>query len=72
MPLPRRGRFGGDDWRSHEKDCVRSVPAGPALYGHCALMEYTGIFAAILAFLLVILGLAVIPGGRPPTPPSDK
>jgi len=35
-------------------------------------MEYAGIFAAVLAFLLVILGLAVIPGGRPPTPPDDK
>ena len=35
-------------------------------------MEYAGVFAAIVAFLLVILGLAVIPGGRPPTPPDDK
>jgi len=35
-------------------------------------MEYAGIFVAVLLFLLAILGLAVIPGGRPPTPPDDK
>jgi len=26
----------------------------------------------VLLFLLTIRGLAVIPGGRPPTPPDDK
>jgi hypothetical protein len=35
------------------------------------MQEFAGIFAAILCFLLVILGLAVIPGGRPPTDPKE-
>lgn len=30
------------------------------------MIEFGGIIAAVLVFLLAILGLAVIPGGRPP------